>query len=97
MLAQDGIFIVFAILNAETGKLKKSPDIISRGFVYLRESQDLLRDTRTLIKNSIEDSARGMNPLNVEMIKANVTDVVSLHLFNEPAKRPVVIPVLLTV
>lgn len=97
MLAQDGMFIVFAIIDAQTGRLRKSPDIISRGFVYLRESQDLLRDTRVLIKNSIEDSARGMNPINVEMIKANVTDAVSRHLFQETAKRPVVIPVLLTV
>ncbi len=97
MLAQDGMFIVFAILDAQTGRLRKSPDIISRGFVYLRESQDLLRDTRNIIKDTIEESARGMNPLNVEMIKANVTDAVSRHLFQETAKRPVVIPVLLTI
>jgi ribonuclease J len=97
MLAQDGMFIVFAILDAQTGRLRKSPDIISRGFVYLRESQDLLRDTRNIIKDTIEDSARGMNPLNVEIIKANVTDSVSRHLFQETAKRPVVIPVLLTI
>jgi ribonuclease J len=97
MLAQDGMFIVFAIIDAQTGRLRKSPDIISRGFVYLRESQELLRDTRNIIKNTIEDSARGMNPLNVEMIKSNVTDTVSRHLFQETAKRPVVIPVLLTI
>jgi ribonuclease J len=97
MLAQDGMFIVFAILDAQTGRLRKSPDIISRGFVYLRESQDLLRDTRNIIKDTIENSARGMNPLNVEMIKGNVTDAVSRHLFQETAKRPVVIPVLLTI
>ncbi|MEN9621868.1 MAG: ribonuclease j1, ribonuclease [Candidatus Parcubacteria bacterium] len=97
MLSQDGMFIVFAIIDSQTGRLRKSPDIISRGFVYLRESQDLLRDTRNIIKDTIEESARGMNPLNVEMIKANVTDTVSRHLFQETAKRPVVIPVLLTI
>ncbi|MEK7607943.1 MAG: ribonuclease J [Patescibacteria group bacterium] len=97
LLAQDGMFIIFAIIDSQTGRLRKSPDIISRGFVYLRESQDLLRETRTIIKNTIEDSARGMNPLNVEMIKGNVTDAISRHLFQETAKRPVVIPVLLTV
>ncbi|HEU5114253.1 MAG TPA: ribonuclease J [Candidatus Paceibacterota bacterium] len=96
-LSQDGMFIVFAIIDSQTGRLRKSPDIISRGFVYLRESQDLLRDTRNIIKNTIEESARGMNPLNVEMIKGNVTDAVSRHLFQETAKRPVVIPVLLTI
>jgi len=97
LLAQDGMFIIFAIIDSQTGRLRKSPDIISRGFVYLRESQDLLRDTRNIIKDTIENSARGMNPLNVEMIKGNVTDAISRHLFQETAKRPVVIPVLLTV
>ena len=97
MLAQDGMFIVFGILDAQTGRLRKSPDIISRGFVYLRESQDLLRDAREIIKATIEDASRGMNPINVEDIKAAVTDAVSKHLFQETAKRPVVIPVLLAV
>ncbi|MDP1624954.1 MAG: ribonuclease J [bacterium] len=97
MLAQDGMFIVFGILDSQTGRLRKSPDIISRGFVYLRESQDLLRETRTIIKESIERTAEGMNPIDVDMIKTNVTDAVARHLFQETAKRPVVIPVLLTV
>jgi mRNA degradation ribonuclease J1/J2 len=57
----------------------------------------LLRDTRQIIKDTIEDSTNGMNPINVEFIKGNVTDAVARHLFQETAKRPVVIPVLLTV
>jgi ribonuclease J len=97
MLAQDGMFVVFAIVNADNGKLKKSPDIISRGFVYLRESQDLLREARHIIKKTIEDSTEGMNPLNLDFVKANVTDAVSRYLFQETAKRPIVIPVLLTI
>ncbi|HEY9481134.1 MAG TPA: ribonuclease J [Candidatus Paceibacterota bacterium] len=97
MLSQDGMFMIVSIIDSQTGRLRKSPDIISRGFVYLRESQDLLRDTRDLIKKTIEDTSRGMNPINVELIKSNVTDAVSRHLFQETAKRPVVIPVLLAV
>lgn len=97
MLAQDGMFIVFGIVNAQTGKLKKSPDIISRGFVYLRESQDLLREARHIIKNTIEDSTHGMNPINLDFVKNNVTDAVSRFLFQETAKKPIVIPVLLTI
>ncbi len=97
MLAQDGIFIVFAIINAQTGKLKKSPDIISRGFVYLRESQDLLHHARMIIKNTVEESTKGMNPINVEFVKANISDNVSKFLLQKTAKRPIVIPVLLTI
>lgn len=97
MLAQDGIFIVFGIINAANGKLKKSPDIISRGFVYLRESQDLLHEVRLLIKETIEKSTRGQNPINVDFVKDNITDAVSKYLLNKTAKRPMVIPVILSI
>lgn len=97
MLAQDGIFIIFGIINAVTGKLKKSPDIISRGFVYLRESQDLLHEVRLLIKDTTEKSSKGMNPINVDYIKENITDAVSKFLLQKTAKRPMVIPVILTI
>ena len=97
MLAQDGIFIVFGIINATNGKLKKSPDIISRGFVYLRESQDLLHEVRLLIKETIEKSTRGQNPINIDFVKDNITDAVSKFLLNKTAKRPMVIPVILSI
>ena len=97
MLAQDGIFIVFGILDAGTGRLRKSPDIISRGFVYLRESQDLLHEVRLVIKDTVERSTRGMNPINVDYVKDNITDTVSKYLIQKTAKRPMVIPVILTI
>ncbi|MEA2715014.1 MAG: ribonuclease [Candidatus Parcubacteria bacterium] len=97
MLAQDGIFIIFGIVNAANGKLKKSPDIISRGFVYLRESQDLLHEVRLLIKETVEKSTRGQNPINVDYVKDNMTDAVSKYLLQKTAKRPMVIPVILTI
>lgn len=97
MLAQDGMFVIVAIVNTATGKLKKSPDLISRGFVYLRESQELLRQARFIIKKTIEESTQGMNPINFEYVKGNVTDQVSKFLFQKTAKRPIVIPVLLGV
>lgn len=97
MLAQDGMFVIIASINTSTGKLKKSPDIISRGFVYLRESQDLLQQTRYIIKKTIEDTVVGMNPINFDYVKQVVTDNVSKYLFQQTAKRPIVIPVLLGV
>jgi ribonuclease J len=97
MLAQDGIFIVFAIVNAQTGKLKKSPDIISRGFVYLRESQELLHQARIIIKNTVEESTKGQNPINIDYVKANISDSIGKFLMQKTAKRPIVIPVLLTI
>ena len=96
-LALDGMFVIIATVNPKTGKLRKSPDIISRGFVYLRESQELLQQTRIIIKKTIEDSASGQQPINFDYVKSNVTDAVSRFLFAKTNKRPIVIPVLLGV
>ena len=97
MLAQDGMFVIIASINTKTGKLKKSPDIISRGFVYLRESQELLGQARLIIKKTVEDSTRGMNPINFDYVKSNVSDAVGRFLFQKTAKKPIVIPVILGV
>ncbi|MDE2038187.1 MAG: ribonuclease J [Patescibacteria group bacterium] len=97
MLAQDGIFIVFGIMSAQNGKLRKSPDIISRGFVYLRENQELLHKVRILVKDTAERAARGQNPINIDFVKDAITDAVSKFLLQETAKRPMVIPVILTI
>lgn len=97
MLAEEGMFVIISTINLKTGKLRKSPDIISRGFVYLRESQDLLQQTRLIIKKTIEDTTAGMNPINFDYVKENLTDAVSRFLFQKTAKRPIVIPVVLGV
>lgn len=97
MLAQDGIFVVIASVDSTTGRVRKSPDIISRGFVYLRESQELLQEARIITKKTIEDLTVGMHPINFDYVKDKVTDNLSKFLFQETAKRPMVLPVLLGV
>ncbi len=97
MLAQDGIFVVIVSINAKTGKLKKSPDIIARGFVYLRESQELLAQARMVIKKTVETTAAGMNPINFDFVKSQLADDIARFLFQKTAKKPIVIPVILGV
>ena len=82
-------------MNLKTGKLRKSPDIISRGFVYLRESQELLQQTRLIIKKTVEKSISGVHSINFDYVKTNITDEVSRFLFQKTNKRPIVIPVIL--
>lgn len=97
MLAQDGMFVIIALLDQKTGKLKKSPDLISRGFVYLKENQELLRQVRIIIKKSVEDSAAGRSVVDFDVIKANLGENISKFLYQKTAKRPLVIPVILSV
>ena len=107
MLAQDGMFVVIAIIDQNTGKLKKSPDLISRGFVYLKENQELLRQVRIIIKKTIEDGTQKIsyeskshflkNPIDLDQIKNSLGEIISKYLYQKTAKRPLVIPVVLTV
>lgn len=96
-LADAGMFVIIATVDAKTGVLRKSPDIISRGFVYLKESQDLLRHARILIKKTVEQSYRGGDQTNLDNVKNEVADTVAKYLYQKTAKSPVVIPVILSV
>lgn len=97
MLAKDGMFVIIATVNLKTGKLRKSPDIISRGFVYLRENQDMLNQARLLIKKTVEDSTEGMNPVDLDYVKNALSDTMAGYLFTRTNKAPMVIPVLIGV
>jgi ribonuclease J len=96
MLAQDGMFVIIALIDQNTGKLKKSPDLISRGFVYLKENQELLRQVRIIIKKGVEDGAV-RTPIDLDYIKATLGETVSKFLYQKTAKRPLVIPVVLSI
>ncbi len=97
MLAEDGMFVIIALVDQKTGKLKKSPDLISRGFVYLKENQELLRQVRIIIKKLVED-ATAKNPLSdFDQIKGSLGESISKFLYQKTEKRPLVIPVILSV
>lgn len=94
-LAEDGMFVIIATVNGKTGKLRKSPDIISRGFVYLRENQQLLSEARVLIKKTIEKHTERMNPIDLDYVKDELTETVQSFLMQRTQKSPMVIPVLI--
>lgn len=96
-LEENGIFVVVASINTRTKKLRKSPDIISRGFVYLRESQDLIHESRDKVRSIIENKAKNMKTVNFDKLKDAVADEMTKYLFQETAKSPLVIPVILGV
>lgn len=96
-LSKDGMFVIIATVNLKTGKLRKSPDIISRGFVYLRENQEMLNQARLLIKKTVEDTTEGMNPVDLDYVKNALSDTMAGYLFARTNKAPMVIPVLIGV
>lgn len=94
-LAEDGMFVIIATVNPKNGKLRKSPDIISRGFVYLRENQQLLSEARILIKKTIERYTEHAHPVDLDFVKDELTQTVSAFLLQRTNKTPMVIPVLI--
>lgn len=94
-LSEDGMFVIIATVNTKNGKLRKSPDIISRGFVYLRENQQLLSEARVLIKKTVEKHTERMHPLDLDYVKDQLTEVMSGFLLQKTHKTPMVIPVLI--
>ena len=94
-LTQEGIFVIIATIDSKNGKLRKSPDIISRGFVYLRDSQELINEARNLVKKTILKSTENKKPIDFDVVKKRVTDDVARFLVQNTGKRPIVIPVIL--
>jgi ribonuclease J len=96
-LAEDGIFVIIAVVNKKSGKIQTSPDIISRGFVYLKESQNLLSETRKKVVKTIEDATGSGQMVNWTYMKNKVRDDVGEFLFKKTERRPMVLPVIIEV
>ncbi|MDA1335088.1 MAG: ribonuclease J [bacterium] len=97
MMAEDGMFVVIVLVDEKTGKVRGSPDIISRGFIYLKESGELLRETRFRIKKLTEDVTVKMHPLNVQYLREELREKIGQFLYKKTERRPVVLPVVIEV
>ena len=95
-LAQDGLIIVVATIDSKTGELLSGPDVVSRGFVYVRESEELIEDACKVAQRILEDCA-AQNVHDWSSIKLKLRDEVS-HLMYERTKRsPMILPILMEV
>ena len=95
-LKEEGIFVVIVLINQKNKKVKKSPDIISRGFVYLKESQQLINRARIIARRSVEQSLRKGRMINIDVIKRNLLRETQNYLYAETKKNPIVVPVIFT-
>lgn len=96
-LGEEGFCVVVATIDRRTGRLHKSPDIISRGFVYLRDNKDLMDQTRLIIRKSVEGSLRNPRAADLDAARDDLAESVSRFLLQRTMKRPIVIPVIVSV
>jgi len=97
MLAEDGMFVIVAVIDKQTGRVRGSPDIISRGFVYLRESKDLLSQTRKKVIEIVDKSAGHGGAVNWTYVKDEIRNKIGDFLNSKTSRRPMILPVVIEV
>jgi ribonuclease J len=95
VLSEEGIFTVIVTLDQRTHILKKSPDISSRGFIYLRDNQDLLHKVRGLAKKIVETNTDNGKQLDISNLKDTLSDKIQKFLFQKTGKKPIVTSVVI--
>lgn len=93
-LAEDGVMVVAATIERETGKVVSGPEIVSRGFVYVRESEELIDGARELMKQVLGDLAN-RNVREWGNIKAAMRDELSDYIYRETKRSPMILPIIM--
>lgn len=97
ILAEDGMVVVIATLETKKGNLVNNPDIISRGFVYLKENRELLSGIRKKIRQIVEASQNPESPVQDDYLRNKIRSDIGQYLFSKTGKRPMVLPVVIEV
>ena len=95
-LAEDGIIVAVCTIEGDTGHVAAGPDIVSRGFVYVRESEALMDDARKVVYNTLEDCAKH-RVRDWSALKQNVKDELSRFLYRKTQRSPMVLPIIMEV
>ncbi len=96
LLAQDGIIIIVATVSMEKGQLVSGPDVISRGFVYVREAEDIIESVREIAKESIIRANKSKNN-DWSSTKALVKNNVAKYIYEKTNRSPMILPILMDV
>ena len=91
-MSQEGMFVVVLTIQKGTGRLLTSPDIISRGFIYLRDSEELMNLIRQYLRQKMTKGLNGR--YDVEVLKKEIKDEVTHILYDQTRRTPIVIPVI---
>ncbi|MEG2412511.1 MAG: ribonuclease J, partial [Clostridium sp.] len=95
-LSQDGILTVVVTMGKGTGTVVAGPDIISRGFVYVRESEDLMDRAREVVKKALAECEE-KHITEWPSIKANIRESLRVYLYEKTKRRPMILPIIMEV
>lgn len=94
-LSEDGLIIVVITITKE-GKVVSGPDIISRGFVYVRESEDLIEDAKNVVRKILNDDSRD-NLKDWNGLKSDIRDNLRSYIFKNTKRNPMILPIIMEV
>ncbi len=99
LLSRDGILMVVVSVDRTTGQLVSGPDVVSRGFVYMRESDDLIEATKDAVRRALRNSNNGdgSTETDTSFVNRKIKDAVSDFLYEQTRRRPMVLPVVMEV
>ena len=96
VLAEDGMVVVIATIHAKTGNLAQNPDIISRGFVFLKDNRELIEDIRDKVKKMVL-SSKPQSWSDTDQIRNDIRDKIGQFVYTKTQKRPMILPVIIEV
>ncbi|MFQ3545913.1 ribonuclease J1 [Halobacillus rhizosphaerae] len=96
ILSEEGLVIVVVSINMKEFKIASGPDIISRGFVYMRESEDLIKEAQKLVRSHV-DKVMERRTTQWSEIKNEITDTIAPFLFEKTKRRPMILPIIMEV
>lgn len=97
LMAQDGMFVIITTIDRKTGKLVNQPEILSRGFVYMKNNDDLIREVKHEVRKMIESGAKQNMEPNWAYLRGNIRDSIAEYLFQRTQRRPMILPVVIEV
>jgi len=96
-MSKDGMFTIIIIVDSSTGKIIGTPDIISRGFIYMKGSTELINETKSKVAEIVNKKTTGEHNMNWAYVKDNIRDKIGQFLFNKTQRRPMILPVVIEV
>ena len=96
LLAEDGTLIVVVTLSRETKQILAGPEIITRGFVYVRESEALIEDSVKIV-SEVLSNALTQNISEWSTLKNSIRDALNRHLYDKTKRRPMILPILMEI
>lgn len=97
LLSEEGVVVVVLVYDRERGALISKPEIITRGFVYVKESEHLLEGASDTLKRKLEEFRRKQRPLDWSTTRGEIRDATATYFYERTGRRPMILPILIDV